>query len=57
MVSRRDRHSAESIARLEVESLLVLLTRTGAEKREAQPWINHDKAQSARLRYAPGYYE
>jgi glyoxylase-like metal-dependent hydrolase (beta-lactamase superfamily II) len=27
------------------------------EERKAQLWINHDKAQSAKLRYAPGYYE
>jgi N-acyl homoserine lactone hydrolase len=28
----------------------------GAEKK-AQLWINHDKPQSATLRYAPAYYE
>ncbi len=27
------------------------------ETRKAQLWINHDKAQSAQLRYAPAYYE
>jgi len=27
------------------------------EERKAQLWINHDKQQSARLRYAPAYYE
>jgi N-acyl homoserine lactone hydrolase len=27
------------------------------ETRRAQLWINHDKAQSAQLRYAPAYYE
>ena len=27
------------------------------DERKAQLWINHDKAQSARLRYAPAYYE
>ena len=27
------------------------------EERKAQLWINHDKAQSAQLRYAPAYYE
>ena len=27
------------------------------EMRKAQLWINHDKAQSAQLRYAPAYYE
>jgi N-acyl homoserine lactone hydrolase len=27
------------------------------EARKAQLWINHDKAQSAQLRYAPAYYE
>jgi glyoxylase-like metal-dependent hydrolase (beta-lactamase superfamily II) len=27
------------------------------EERKAQLWINHDKAQSAGLRYAPGYYD
>ena len=26
-------------------------------KGKAQLWINHDKAQSAGLRYAPGYYD
>ena len=25
--------------------------------RKAQLWINHDKPQSATLRYAPAYYE
>ena len=32
-----------------IESLL--------EERKAQLWINHDKAQSATLRYAPAFYE
>ena len=27
------------------------------EARKAQLWINHDKAQSAQLRYAPAFYE
>jgi len=27
------------------------------ETRKAQLWINHDKTQSAQLRYAPAYYE
>jgi N-acyl homoserine lactone hydrolase len=27
------------------------------EARKGQLWINHDKAQSAQLRYAPAYYE
>jgi N-acyl homoserine lactone hydrolase len=27
------------------------------EERKAQLWINHDKAQSATLRYAPAFYE
>src|SRR6266851_3348074 len=27
------------------------------ETRKAQLWINHDKAQSAQLRYAPAFYE
>ncbi|HYB42977.1 MAG TPA: hypothetical protein VEL75_14465 [Candidatus Methylomirabilis sp.] len=27
------------------------------EENKAQLWINHDKAESAQLRYAPGYYE
>jgi N-acyl homoserine lactone hydrolase len=27
------------------------------EQRKAQLWINHDKAQSAGLRYSPAYYE
>jgi len=27
------------------------------DARKAQLWINHDKAQSAQLRYAPAYYE
>jgi glyoxylase-like metal-dependent hydrolase (beta-lactamase superfamily II) len=27
------------------------------ETHKAQLWINHDRAQSAQLRYAPGYYE
>jgi len=27
------------------------------EERRAQLWINHDKAQSDGLRYAPAYYE
>ena len=27
------------------------------EERKAQLWINHDKAQSERLRYAPAYYD
>jgi len=27
------------------------------ETRKAQLWINHDKVQSAQLRYAPAYYE
>ena len=27
------------------------------ETRKAQLWINHDKAQSAQLRYGPAYYE
>jgi glyoxylase-like metal-dependent hydrolase (beta-lactamase superfamily II) len=27
------------------------------DERKAQLWINHDKPQSAGLRYAPGYYE
>jgi N-acyl homoserine lactone hydrolase len=27
------------------------------DERKAQLWINHDKSQSAGLRYAPGYYE
>src|SRR5712692_774855 len=27
------------------------------DERRAQLWINHDKAQSAQLRYAPAYYE
>src|SRR6266705_2186653 len=27
------------------------------ETRKAQLWINHDKDQSAQLRYAPAYYE
>jgi len=27
------------------------------EERKAQLWINHDKPQSAQLRYAPAYYE
>lgn len=26
-------------------------------ERQAQLWINHDKPQSDRLRYAPAYYE
>jgi N-acyl homoserine lactone hydrolase len=30
---------------------------TVLEERKAQLWINHDKAQSAQLRYAPAYYE
>ena len=30
---------------------------TVLEERKAQLWINHDKAQSAGLRYAPAYYE
>jgi len=32
-----------------IESLL--------EERKAQLWINHDKPQSATLRYAPAFYE
>ena len=27
------------------------------ETQKAQLWINHDKAQSAQLRYAPASYE
>jgi N-acyl homoserine lactone hydrolase len=27
------------------------------EQHRAQLWINHDKAQSAGLRYAPAFYE
>ena len=27
------------------------------EERKAQLWINHDKAQSAQLRYSPAYYD
>jgi N-acyl homoserine lactone hydrolase len=27
------------------------------EDKKAQPWINHDKLQSATLRYAPAYYD
>ena len=27
------------------------------DERRAQLWINHDKAQSDGLRYAPAYYE
>jgi glyoxylase-like metal-dependent hydrolase (beta-lactamase superfamily II) len=27
------------------------------DERKAQLWINHDKAQSATLRYAPAFYE
>src|SRR5713226_3359005 len=27
------------------------------EERKAQLWINHDKSQSERLRYAPAYYD
>jgi N-acyl homoserine lactone hydrolase len=30
---------------------------TVIEERKAQLWIDHDKAQSERLRYAPAYYE
>jgi N-acyl homoserine lactone hydrolase len=30
---------------------------TVLEERRAQLWINHDKPQSAQLRYAPAYYE
>ncbi|HEY3065089.1 MAG TPA: N-acyl homoserine lactonase family protein [Methylomirabilota bacterium] len=30
---------------------------TVLEERKAQLWINHDKPQSAHLRYAPAYYE
>jgi N-acyl homoserine lactone hydrolase len=30
---------------------------TVLEERKAQLWINHDKPQSAQLRYAPAYYE
>jgi N-acyl homoserine lactone hydrolase len=27
------------------------------DERKAQLWINHDKPQSATLRYAPAFYE
>jgi glyoxylase-like metal-dependent hydrolase (beta-lactamase superfamily II) len=30
---------------------------TVLDERKAQLWINHDKAQSAGLRYTPAYYE
>jgi len=41
------------------EQTLVSMQRIASvmETRKAQLWINHDKAQSAQLRYAPAYYE
>jgi len=41
------------------EQTLVSMQRIASEMetRKAQLWINHDKAQSAQLRYAPAYYE
>ena len=40
-------------------ALLASLQRSAAllEERRATLWINHDKPQSDRLRYAPAYYE
>ena len=43
-------HRGQTLASLKrIESLL--------EERKAQLWINHDKPQSATLRYAPAFYE
>ena len=44
---------------LMLPALTASLQRSAAvlEERRAPLWINHDKPQSDRLRYAPAYYE
>ena len=50
---------ARAVDELQRDQTLASLQRIAAllDERKAQLWINHDKPQSATLRYAPAFYE
>ena len=52
-------HWKAELPKAVAETLKASLQRIAAllDERKAQLWINHDKPQSATLRYAPAFYE